>query len=147
MANKMTYVNFATCGVMQVNNSLSIMMLQVPGKLVDLTFLPLPPFGGCATLGCHPHPLNVPVRVQDLDEMAKLERGARSGSVGSVAAYCGPCCRRKCLLGYLGETRGGCGEGEEACDFCKVRLMPMPFACVPSNAHFDGGRQLAVGLS
>jgi len=66
------------------------------------------------------------VSLQDLDEMMKLERGSRAGSVSSVASYCGACCRRKCLLGFLGEARSGCGAEEEVCDFCKVRRILLP---------------------
>lgn len=55
--------------------------------------------------------------------MQKMEKGSRIGSVSNMAAYCSPGCRRKLLLGFLGEKRGGCGPDEEACDFCQVKAF------------------------
>ncbi|KAL4436561.1 hypothetical protein ABPG75_003700 [Micractinium tetrahymenae] len=60
---------------------------------------------------------------QELRDARKMERGARQGAVGSVAAYIQePRCRRRALLSYFGEKRtGGCqeGAGEQVCDFCR----------------------------
>ena len=59
---------------------------------------------------------------QDLEELQKLERGLRAGAVANVASYVGPGCRRKSLLGFLGERRGRCMPGEEPCDHCQVAV-------------------------
>ena len=58
----------------------------------------------------------------DLEGFQKLERGPRMGSVASVAAYVQPGCRRKALLGFLGERRACCRSGEQLCDFCQDSL-------------------------
>ena len=63
--------------------------------------------------------------MQELDEIQRMEKGSRAGAVGNMADYCTPCCRRKSLLGFLGEKRGKCVAADEKCDYCLVILSPI----------------------
>eukprot|EP00879_Flechtneria_rotunda_P009696 GHRR01010145.1.p1 GENE.GHRR01010145.1~~GHRR01010145.1.p1 ORF type:complete len:560 (+),score=215.08 GHRR01010145.1:2255-3934(+) len=57
----------------------------------------------------------------DLDTIAKLEKGSRAGSAAAVADYsCQPGCRRRKVLAYFGQNRGACNASkhELLCDYC-----------------------------
>ncbi|GMH36156.1 hypothetical protein BSKO_04024 [Bryopsis sp. KO-2023] len=61
------------------------------------------------------------VSQEELEKIKKLERGVRAGAVSEVASYAmNPRCRRKSVLEYFRERRGGCdGDVEALCDYCK----------------------------
>lgn len=66
--------------------------------------------------------MRLPGAWQDFKELQKLDRGTRTRAVAKMASYASPGCRRKALLGFLGERRAGCQPGEQICDFCLVCL-------------------------
>lgn len=67
--------------------------------------------------------------LQDMEELHKMEKGSRAGCVADMVTYTTACCRRKTLLGFLGEQRCACMASDQACDFCMVlrTLRPSPF--------------------